>query len=66
MRKTIYNFKKYKEFMKYELRNRQPSRGLKAKLAKVAGVQSAYISQVLNGAANLTLSRRDKSVSTKD
>ncbi len=60
MRKTIYNFKNYKEFMKYELRNRQPSRGLKAKLAKVAGVQSAYISQVLNGAANLTLEQAEK------
>ncbi len=63
MRRTIFNFKNYKKFMKYELRNRKPSHGLKAKLASVTGVQSTYISQVLNGPANFTLEQAERSCS---
>lgn len=54
MRKTVFEFKSYKPFLIYETENSTSRRGQKSLLAKALQCQSAYLSQVLNGKAELS------------
>lgn len=49
MKKNIFDFTDYKEYLKNRIETSpQKGRGLKLKMSKALGVQTAYISQVLN------------------
>lgn len=50
----IYTFDDYRDFLNTLCFNEKESRGFKSTLAKVAGCQSAYFSQVLRQKAHLT------------
>jgi len=54
--KLAFEFKDYKLYLK-EVERRRPlkGRGFRADLARAAGCQTAYVSQVLNGRANFSL-----------
>jgi hypothetical protein len=54
MRKAIFEFKSYKPYLKYETEYGSARRGQKSLLAKALHCQSAYLSQVLNGRAELS------------
>lgn len=54
--KQIFEFKDYKAYIKYVESGRpKKGRGFRADLARAAGCQTAYVSQVLNGSANFSL-----------
>ena len=54
--KNVFDFKDYKAFLAhYEDARKSFERGFRSKLAEVIGCQSGYISQVLNGQAQLSL-----------
>lgn len=54
--KNLYEFNSYKEYLQDYIENRAGGgRGMKSRLAQVAGCQPAYVTQVLGGAANLSL-----------
>lgn len=56
MDKSIYDFKDYKHYLEaIEAHKPHRGRGFRAELARAAGCQTAYISQVLNGRAHLSL-----------
>ena len=52
---SIFDFKKYKEYLKTTLATEGERRGMRTKLADALQCQSAFISQVLNGEANFSL-----------
>ncbi|WP_413576498.1 TIGR02147 family protein [Bdellovibrio sp. HCB290] len=52
--KTLFDFTDYREFLSYYVSHPQAQRGLRAELAKAMQCQAAYLSQVLNGNAELT------------
>lgn len=58
MKKTkhLYDFDDYKDYLRHKA---EAERGLKASLASALSCQSAYISQVLNGHAHLSLEQAD-------
>jgi uncharacterized protein (TIGR02147 family) len=51
---TVFEFKNYKDFLLYLVSHASAPRGMRASFAKVMGCQAAYLSQVLNGKAELT------------
>jgi uncharacterized protein (TIGR02147 family) len=54
--KSVFEFRNYKAFLKYLENNKSKNgRGFRADLARAAGCQTAYVSQVLNGKANFSL-----------
>lgn len=58
--KSIFDFKNYKLYLKYiELNQKNKGRGFRASLAKTAQCQTAYISQIFNGNANLSLEQAE-------
>ena len=56
----LYKFDDYKSFLSQMLTYSGPNRGRRAQLARFLGCQPAYISQVLNGAAHLSLEQAHK------
>lgn len=55
-KKYIFEFKKYKHYLQYlENERRKTTRGFRVDLAKACRCQTAYISQILNGNADLSL-----------
>ena len=54
MTKSVFDFKAYKSYLLYETERKPAQRGLKYLLAKALGCQSAYLSQVLKGSAELS------------
>jgi len=58
--KSVFDFKNYKLYLKYiESIRTNSRRGFRASLARAANCQTAYISQVLNGNANLSLEQSE-------
>ncbi|MCK6598406.1 MAG: TIGR02147 family protein [Bdellovibrionaceae bacterium] len=56
MNKSIFDFKDYKKYLEFvEVGRPHRGRGFRAELARVAGCQTAYVSQVLNGRAHFSL-----------
>ncbi|MCM2277301.1 MAG: TIGR02147 family protein [Oligoflexia bacterium] len=54
--KTIFDFTDYKSYLKhFEASNAQLQKGFRSRMAEQIGCQSAFVSQVLNGKANLSL-----------
>src|SRR6185437_2114301 len=60
MKSSVFDFRSYKEFLFWYVDGASKSRGARTQLAAHAGCQSAYISQVLNGAAHLSLEQAEK------
>lgn len=58
--KSIFDFKNYKLYLKHiESIRKNSRRGFRASLARAANCQTAYISQILNGNANLSLEQSE-------
>lgn len=55
MNKSVFDFTDYKDFLRHKVGEKSARRGLKAALAEAAGCQPTYVSQVLNGHAQLSL-----------
>ena len=55
MKKTIFEFKTYKAYLGHKTEKQSGSWGVKSKLATAINCQSAYLSQVMNGNADLSL-----------
>ncbi|MGE0633334.1 MAG: TIGR02147 family protein [Pseudobdellovibrionaceae bacterium] len=53
--KTVYDFKRYLDFLKNRIEENRETRGYQTKLAEAAGCQKAFISQVLGGTAHFSL-----------
>ena len=51
---TIFDFSDYKKFLSFKIKDNVAWVGYKGKLAKAAGCQRAYLSQVLNSHVHLT------------
>lgn len=51
----IYKYLKYKDYLRIKIKENSEIRGYQSKLAAAAGCQRPYISQVLNGSAELSL-----------
>ncbi|EQC48747.1 TIGR02147 family protein [Bacteriovorax sp. BSW11_IV] len=51
----IYKYLKYKDYVRLKIKENTDIRGYQSKLAQAAGCQRPYISQVLNGSAELSL-----------
>jgi transcriptional regulator with XRE-family HTH domain len=51
----VYSHSNYREFIKDKARENRGQSGYKTRMAKAAGCQLSYLSQVLRGSANLTL-----------
>ncbi|KHD87784.1 MAG: hypothetical protein OM95_12270 [Bdellovibrio sp. ArHS] len=52
--KTLFDFDNYQDFLSFYVSNPEAPRGLRTELAKAMQCQAAYLSQVLNGKAELT------------
>lgn len=52
--KSLFDFSDYKAFLRFKVGEKSARRGQKAALAEAAGCQATYISQVLNGPAQLS------------
>ena len=60
MLKPPFEYKDYKSYLNDKIKSHpQQGRGLKSAISKKLGCQTAYISQVLNGEANLSLEQAD-------
>lgn len=59
MKKSIFDFRSYKEFIKAALDARNAERGIRSRLAESINCHTAYISQVLNGTAHFSLEQAD-------
>jgi uncharacterized protein (TIGR02147 family) len=55
VKKSIFGFKSYKNYLKQALGLDGKRTGLRKKAAKYVGVQTTYLSQVLNGKMNLNM-----------
>ena len=55
MNHKIYEFLDYKKALRADIKNTAPERGYQARLARAAGCQSSFLSQVLNSHVHLTL-----------
>jgi transcriptional regulator with XRE-family HTH domain len=51
----IFNIRAYQDVIRFQLERSTLSKGAKTRLAEVAGVQPAYLSQVLSGSTHLSL-----------
>lgn len=57
---SVYEFKEYKAFLRNLAGGRSPLRGVKAQIAKAAGCQATYLSQVLHGKIHLSAEQLEK------
>jgi uncharacterized protein (TIGR02147 family) len=55
MKKTLFDFNSYREYLRSEFPTRGEKRGGRVKLAEFIGVQKAFLSAVLNGKLGLNL-----------
>jgi uncharacterized protein (TIGR02147 family) len=60
MQKTIFDYKEYKAYLNDTIEKApKKGHGMRSALAQAAGCQTAYISQVLNGSAHLSLEQAE-------
>jgi len=59
MEKDIFEFKSYKQYLIYHLGTLGRRKGLKSALAKAINCQPTYISQILNGHAQMSLEQAE-------
>lgn len=57
---NLYDFLDYKKYLKFRLGREKQRTGAKSKAAQFIGCQTAYLSQVLNGHAQLSLEQAQK------
>lgn len=60
MAKAIYEFRSYKEYLVSRAGGKRSRRGEKIAIAKAAGCQPTYVSQVLYGRAHLSLEQAER------
>ncbi len=61
MEKKIFEFKQYKPYIRQRLGGERKKTGLRAEASRAMNCQTAYLSQVLNGDANMSLERFSQS-----
>ncbi|MGE3610452.1 MAG: TIGR02147 family protein [Bacteriovoracaceae bacterium] len=59
MKKTTFDYKHYKEFLRDSLEARGQERGIRSRLAEAVSCHTAYVSQVLNGHAHFSLEQAE-------
>jgi len=57
---SLFEYKCYKKYLLSRVGEPQSRKGLKSQLARAVGCQPAYISQILNGNAELSLEQADR------
>lgn len=60
MQKTLFDFDSYKEYLRHLAGPRTQRSGVKVAMAQALRCQPAYISQILHGAAHLSLEQADQ------
>lgn len=59
MENLVFDYSSYKPYLEHRLGSKSQRKGLKSKLASTIGIQPAYLSQVLNGLAHLSLEQAE-------
>jgi len=55
MNKSIFDYRHYKPYIRLRLGGERKKTGMRAEAARAMSCQTAYLSQILNGTANLSL-----------